>query len=130
MREQPLDLKPLNHYLDPPPLWFTAKKKAFYSDGFAEKSIRPLMQFSLDPSFTPAVFKSWEEDYKDIYAWLHTIESPKYHGCHQQESGHTRPGSLFQTCARAMAFRDAAANIRIRWCLLRWSTPIAPASTV
>lgn len=78
--QTPLDLKPFNHYLDPPPLWHAAKKTAFYADGFAPKSLRPLMQFSLDPSIDGALFKSWEQDYKDIYAWLHTLESPKYRG--------------------------------------------------
>lgn len=99
MREQPLDLKPLNHYLDPPPLWHAAKKKAFYSDGFAEKSIRPLMQFSLDPSFAPALFKSWEDDYKDIYAWLHTVDSPKYKGVIDKNLA-TRGQQVYsETCA-------------------------------
>jgi hypothetical protein len=78
--ETPLQLKPRNHYLDAPPLWHAAKKQAFYADGFTPKSIRSLMQFSLDPSFEPALFKSWEDDYKEIYAWLHTIGIPKFTG--------------------------------------------------
>lgn len=76
--ETPLDLKPLNHYLDPPPWWHVAKKKAFYYDGFTPKSVRALMQFSLDPSTPPELFKSWENDFKEIDAWLHTVQSPKY----------------------------------------------------
>ena len=79
-RETPIDLKPRNHYLDPPPLWNVAKKKAFYNDGFTPKNVRSLMQFSLDPSFGPEQFTSWESDYKEIYSWLHTLESPKYGG--------------------------------------------------
>jgi mono/diheme cytochrome c family protein len=78
--ERPRDLKPLNHYLDAPPLWNVAKKTRFYYDGFTEKALRPLMQFSLDPSFSGAAFRAWEDDYKDIYAWLHTLEAPKYDG--------------------------------------------------
>lgn len=77
---QPLDLKPLNHYLDPPPLWNSAKKTRFYYDGFTEKTLRPLMQFSLDPSFSGPQFRAWESDYEDIYAWLMTLSSPKYDG--------------------------------------------------
>jgi len=98
--EKPLDLKPRNHYLDPPPLWNVAKKKAFYTDGFAAKSIRPLMQFSLDPSFDPALFKSWEEDYKDIYAWLHTLESPRYTGAVDRDLAARGQQVYSQTCAR------------------------------
>ena len=99
LRDQPLDLKPLNHYLDVPPLWHAAKKKAFYSDGFAEKSVRALMQFSLDPSFEPALFKSWEEDYKKIYDWLHTLESPKYTGVINKDLAARGRQIYSQTCA-------------------------------
>ena len=99
MRDKPLDLKPLNHYLDVPPLWHATKKKAFYSDGFAEKSVRALMQFSLDPSFEPALFKSWEEDYKKIYEWLHTLESPKYTGVIDKNLAARGQQIYSQTCA-------------------------------
>lgn len=100
LMETPLELKPLNHYLDPPPLWHVVKKKAFYTDGFTPKSVRSLMQFSLDPSFDPKLFKSWEEDYKEVYAWLHTLESPKYTG-HIDKSLAERGKQIFsQTCAR------------------------------
>ncbi|BDC50522.1 hypothetical protein F183_A28380 [Bryobacterales bacterium F-183] len=77
---KPQDLKPLNHYLDAPPLWNTAKKTALYYDGFVRKSVRPLMQFSLDPSFNGALFRSWEADYQQIYDWVNTLESPHYEG--------------------------------------------------
>jgi hypothetical protein len=98
--DAPLDLKPHTNYLDPPPWWHVAKKKAFYSDGFTPKSVRALMQFSLDPSTDPALFKSWEEDFKQVYAWLHTIESPKYKGA--IDSGQAARGQdvYTQTCAR------------------------------
>lgn len=98
--ERPQDLKPLNHYLDVPPLWNVAKKKTFYSDGFAPKSVRALMQFSLDPSFEPALFKSWEEDYKDIYDWLHTLESPKYAGPIDKSLAARGQEIFAETCAR------------------------------
>lgn len=98
--ERPQDLRPLNHYLDVPPLWNVAKKKAFYSDGFTPKSVRALMQFSLDPSFQPALFKSWEEDYKDIYDWLHTLESPKYAGAIDKGLAARGQEIYAETCAR------------------------------
>ena len=99
MRDKPLDLKPLNHYIDPPPLWHAAKKKTFYTDGFAAKSVRALMQFSLDPSFEPALFKSWEEDYKKIYEWLHTLESPRYTGVIDKNLAARGQQIYSQTCA-------------------------------
>lgn len=100
VQQTPVDLKPLNHYLDPPPLWHASKKTAFYTDGFAAKSVRPLMQFSLDPSFGPEQFKSWEDDYKDIYAWLHTIESPKYTGHIDNALASEGQRVYAETCAR------------------------------
>ena len=100
LMDKPLELNPLNHYLDPPPLWHTAKKKAFYTDGFTPKSVRALMQFSLDPSFGPAQFKSWEEDYKEVYAWLHTLESPKYTGVVNKSLAARGQQIYSQTCAR------------------------------
>ena len=100
VRQTPVDLKPMNHYLDPPALWHAKKKTAFYTDGFAAKSVRPLMQFSLDPSFGPERFKSWEEDYKEIYDWLETIESPKYPG-HIDSARASEGQRVFaETCAR------------------------------
>lgn len=100
VQQTPVDLKPMNHYIDPPALWHARKKTAFYTDGFAVKSVRPLMQFSLDPSFGSEQFKSWEDDYKDIYDWLHTIESPKYPG-HIDNALATAGQHVYaETCAR------------------------------
>lgn len=98
--EKPLDLKPMNHYLDPPPWWHVAKRKAFYVDGFTPKSVRALMQFSLDPSTEPALFKSWEDDYKEIYAWLNTLDSPKYKGAIDTSLAARGKDIYTQTCAR------------------------------
>ena len=78
--DQPQDLGPANHYLDAPALWHSNKKTSYYFDGFTEKSVRALMQFSLDPAVDRDVFKSWEEDYEEIYDWVHTIEAPRYGG--------------------------------------------------
>ena len=100
VQQTPVDLKPMNHYLDPPALWHARKKTAFYSDGFAAKSVRPLMQFSLDPSFGPEQFKAWEEDYKEIYDWLHTIESPKYPGEIDTEKAAEGQQVFAETCSR------------------------------
>src|ERR1051325_4373284 len=100
VQKTPVDLKPMNHYLDPPALWHARKKTAFYTDGFVVKDVRPLMQFSLDPSFGPDQFKSWEDDYKDIYAWLETIESPKYPGHIDNALASQGQRVYTQSCAR------------------------------
>lgn len=98
--DTPLDLKPLNHYLDPPPWWHTAKKTAFYSDAFIPKDVRALMQFSLDPSVDPERFKSWEQDYQAIYAWLHTIQSPRYTGSVDHKLAAEGERIYSRSCAR------------------------------
>lgn len=100
LQPKPIDLKPLNHYLDPPPLWHAVKKTAFYSDGFTPKSVRTLMQFSLDPSFSGPVFTSWEDDYKQIYEWVHTIESPRYQGPVNAAVAARGKSIYTQTCAQ------------------------------
>ena len=97
--DAPVDLKPVNNYLDPPPLWHSARKTRFYFDGFTEKTVRPLMQFSLDPSIGPEMFKAWEADYQDIYDWIHTIESPKYAGTVDTRLAAAGRDVYFGTCA-------------------------------
>ncbi len=100
LRDAPLDLPRLNHYLDAPPLWHTAKRASFYSDAFAEKTVRPLMQFSLDPSFGPEVFKAWEADYVEIFDWLHTLEAPRYSGPVDAAAASAGAGIYSEHCSK------------------------------
>lgn len=100
VRDTPLDLQPLNHYIDSPPWWNVSKKTAFYYDGFTPKTVRALMQFSLDPSHDGPLFRSWEDDYKEIYKWLHMVDSPKYKGAINNELAANGRRVYSQTCAR------------------------------
>ena len=68
----------VHHDMDAPPWWHFSKKKRLYLDGFAVKGHRPLMQFALDRVNGPERFAEWEEDYRDIYAYLESIEAPPY----------------------------------------------------
>lgn len=68
----------LHHDMDAPPWWHLRKKKWIYADGFVAKSHRALMQFMLIPRNDAKTFKSWEEDYRQILAWIETIQPPKY----------------------------------------------------
>ena len=63
---------------DAPPWWHFKRKEFLYADGFAGKGHRALMQFMLTPSNGPEVFHEAEADFQEIYAWLETIEPPKY----------------------------------------------------
>ena len=67
-----------HHDLDAPPLWNVRKKKRLYIDGFAEKSPRAIMQFTLYPENDAATVKSWEPEFADVLAWIESLEPPKY----------------------------------------------------
>lgn len=68
----------LHHDMDAPPWWHFRKKEFLYLDGFAPKDHRPLMQFALDPSNGPEKFREWEDEFRDIYAYLESLEPPRY----------------------------------------------------
>ena len=68
----------VHHDMDAPPWWNVKKKTYLYIDGFAPKSHRSLMQFLLVPQNDAAKFREWEDDFKDLYAWIEQLEPPKY----------------------------------------------------
>ena len=84
-REPDLSVKPLtrppemvHHDMDPPPWWHFKKKDKIYIDGFANKDPRTLMQFMLVRENGPKQFKEWEADFQDVYAYIESLEAPKY----------------------------------------------------
>ncbi len=68
----------IHHDHDAPAWWNFRKKQRLYSDGFAEKGFRPLMQFMLIPENGPEQFEKWQDDFRTVYAWLESLEPPKY----------------------------------------------------
>lgn len=68
----------VHHDVDAIPWWHYKRKTRLYVDGFAPKSARALMQFLLIPRNGPDRFAEWESDYRDIEAWIASLESPKY----------------------------------------------------
>ncbi|MEK6237173.1 MAG: fatty acid desaturase, partial [Planctomycetales bacterium] len=69
----------LTHFdTDPPPWWRLKKRKRLYADGFAKKSHRALMVFLLDSQEGSERFHAAEQDFRDVLAWIETIEPPKY----------------------------------------------------
>ena len=64
--------------VDPPAWWLLKKKKRIYADGFATKSHRALMQFMLIRENGPEKFREWENDYRDVLAWIESLEAPSY----------------------------------------------------
>jgi mono/diheme cytochrome c family protein len=70
--------KMVHHDHDAPAWWNFKKKTHLYSDGFASKGPRPLMQFMLIPENGPDKFHEWEADFREIYTWLESLEPPAY----------------------------------------------------
>jgi mono/diheme cytochrome c family protein len=70
--------KMTHHDHDAPAWWNFKKKQRLYSDGFSVKDHRPLMQFMLIPENGPEKFHEWEADFREIYAWLESLEPPAY----------------------------------------------------
>ena len=72
-------LPKLTHYdLDAPPLWNTKKKTRLYIDGYVGKSARVIMQFVLIPKNDAETIKGWESDFRDVLAWIESLEAPDY----------------------------------------------------
>jgi mono/diheme cytochrome c family protein len=67
-----------NHDMDAPPWWHFSRKKQLYIDGFAEKGHRGLMQFMLVKQNGPEKFRQWEDEFRDVFAYLSSLEPPKY----------------------------------------------------
>ena len=70
--------KMVHHDMDAPAWWQFKKKKHIYIDAFAEKGHRALMQFMLVQENGPEQFAEWESDFKDVYAYIESLEPPKY----------------------------------------------------
>lgn len=70
--------KMVHHDMDAPAWWQFKKKKHLYIDAFAEKGHRALMQFMMVQENGPGEFAEWESDFEDVYAFLESIEAPKY----------------------------------------------------
>ncbi len=64
---------------DVPAWWLLKKKKTMYYTGAADaRSVRSIMQFMLTPNNSLAVFEKEEAAFRDIQAYLLSIEAPKY----------------------------------------------------
>lgn len=70
--------KMLHHDHDTPAWWLVKRKTHLYADGFAAKGHRALMQFMMVFSNGPEVFHEAEDEYKEIFAWVESLEAPKY----------------------------------------------------
>jgi mono/diheme cytochrome c family protein len=67
-----------HHDMDAPAFWNVRRKTMLYCDGFVPKGPRPLLQFVMLPRNSGATLRSWEGDYRDILAWIESLEPPAY----------------------------------------------------
>jgi mono/diheme cytochrome c family protein len=64
---------------DTPAWWLYRKKKTIYYTGAGDaRSVRTLMQFMMSPLNPPAVFQREEATFRDVQAYLRSIEPPPY----------------------------------------------------
>ncbi|MFM8414086.1 MAG: cytochrome c [Planctomycetota bacterium] len=88
-----------HHDMDAPAWWHYAKRQSLYIDGFAPKSHRMLMQFLLVEQNGPEKFREWEDEFRDIEAWIASLEPPAWTGPLDRELA-ARGREVFRaTCA-------------------------------
>ncbi|MEQ8347541.1 MAG: cytochrome c [Sneathiellaceae bacterium] len=63
-----------------PPYWLSKRKSHYYADAFAGKSHRDIMQFSMTFAVSKDAALALEAPFRDIYAWIDTLEAPPYPG--------------------------------------------------
>ncbi len=68
----------VHHDMDAPAWWLMKKKQQLYADGLAERDHRALMQFLMTPENSGETIRGWEDDYRQIYDWILTLQPPKY----------------------------------------------------
>ena len=70
----------VHHDMDAPAWWHYRTRKSLYADGFAAKGHRMLMQFLLVKENGPEKFAEWEDEFRDIEAWIASLEPPQWPG--------------------------------------------------
>ena len=68
----------VHHDMDAPPWWHVKKKSRLYIDGFSPKNHRVLMQFMLLPDADRDTVYGWEDDFRDVLAYIESVEAPPY----------------------------------------------------
>jgi RoxA-like, cytochrome c-like len=86
---------------DPPAWWLLKKKKTMYQTGSNDaRSVRSIMQFMLSPMNPPSAIKKEEETFRDIQAFILSLEPPKYPFPIDQELAQKGEIVFRSTCSR------------------------------
>ncbi len=89
-----------HHDMDAPPFWNVKKKTRIYVDGHIAKTHRPLMQFMLLPVNDEKTVKAWEPDFRDVLAWIESVEAPAWPWDVNHELAKKGEGIFNQSCAK------------------------------
>ena len=68
----------VHHDLDAPPWWNVRKRPRLYVDGVTAKSHRSLMQFLLVPQNGRERLLGWEDDFRDVLAYVESVPVPRW----------------------------------------------------
>jgi Cytochrome c len=100
--DRPLDLKLHDDLCEDAPAWWLLKKKrTMYHTGSGDaRSVRSLMQFMLSPLNPPSAFDREEPTFRDIQAYLLSLEPPRYPFPIDQELAHTGEKLFRDNCAK------------------------------
>jgi mono/diheme cytochrome c family protein len=96
----------LHNDADAPPFWNVRRKNLLYADGFAVKSHRLLLQFVMLPRNSGATLRGWEAEYRDILAWIESLEPPRYPWEIDRDIAHTGQTIFERNCAKCHGTYD------------------------
>jgi mono/diheme cytochrome c family protein len=86
---------------DVPAWWLLKKKKTMYHTGsVSASSVRSIMQFMLTPDNSLATFEREEATFKDIQAYILSLEAPKYPFPVDAKLAATGHGLFTENCAK------------------------------
>lgn len=91
---------PMTHHdHDAPPWWNTSLKERMYSDNFAPRGHRGLMQFIASKENGPEKFREWEDDFRHVEAYIESLEPPTYPFAIDHALAEVGRGVFNQNCA-------------------------------
>ncbi|CAN5820221.1 hypothetical protein BH09VER1_BH09VER1_47000 [soil metagenome] len=82
-----------------PAWWLSHRKTRYYYDAFIAKSHRDIMQFAFEFSIDRKTILGWENDFKDIYAYIESLRPPAYPHAVDQTLAETGKNIYMQNCA-------------------------------
>jgi hypothetical protein len=86
---------------DPPAWWLLKKKKTMYQTGSNDaRSVRSIMQFMLSPLNPPSAIKKEEATFRDIQAFILSLEPPRYPFPFDSDLAKKGEGIFRATCSR------------------------------